>query len=513
MRPAFCPGRIRRLAARVGAWLLLALLLGPGWGARAAAQARPVDAQARPLEAGPAQGALRPPLAAWLQAAGLTLENAGMVIAPLPGGPPVFEHNAGRAFNPASTIKLLTSYAALSLLGPDYRWRTAAYLRGSLQGDVLVGDLVLKGGGDPKLVVEDLTEFVLRMRRAGLRELRGDLIIDDSLFDVGDESVERFDGDPSQPYNVRPHALLMNFKASRLTFQPGAGRVDVLLDPPLADVRIDNDIRLIAGPCRQGAQAVLVRDAPVSPAQPSVGLRVSGNYSAACGDQSVFTAVLSHRDYIHAFFKSVWQAGGGVFAGRTLLHRGAAQGSPWLEWVSPRTLAEVVGDINKFSNNVMTRNLLLQLGAESRLSGAPVRPVSPEMAAQAVSRWLTAQGLAFPELVLENGSGLSRNERISPLSMTALLRHAAAGPLSATLRQSLSLVGVDGTMRNRLKTDPVAGNAWVKTGSLNDVRTIAGYLDAASGRRYVVVLLINGPRAEAAGPVQDQLLRWIHANG
>ncbi len=456
---------------------------------------------------------LRPPLTNWLRTAGLAPEQAGAVILPLVAGAAVFDHNGMRAFNPASTMKLVTSYAALSLLGPDYRWHTSAYLRGRLQGDVLVGDLVLRGGGDPKLVVEDLAEFAARMRRAGLRELRGDLIIDDSLFDVGDESVERFDGNPSQPYNVRPHALLMNFKASRVIVQPVADRAEVSLDPPLADVQIDNDIQIVRGPCRHGAQGLLVRDVPASGGGEAVRLRVSGPYSAGCGEQSVFTAVLSHREFIHAFFKSVWLAAGGVFTGQTRLQRGGANGKPWLEWVSPRTLGDVIRDINKFSNNVMTRNLLLQLGAESFPAGQSVRSANPELARQTVVRWLQSQGLGFPELVLENGAGLSREERIAPSSMAQLLRHAAAGPLADLLRFSMPQVGVDGTMRSRMVAEPIAGNAWMKTGSLNDVRTIAGYVDALSGRRYVVVLLINGPRAEAAGPVQDQLLRWIHANG
>ncbi len=486
----------------------------------------------------PAAPALRPPLAAWIKAAGLAPDQVGVAIAPLPGGPPVFEWNSARAYNPASTMKLVTSYAALSLLGPEYRWRTSAYLQGRLQDEVLQGDLILKGGGDPKLVVEDLTEFVARMRRAGLRELRGDLVIDDSLFDVGDESVERFDGDPSQPYNVRPHALLMNFKAARVVVQPGPEGAQVSFDPPLAGVAIDNDVRLVKGACRHGAQGLLVRDVGPAGEGGLPRVRVSGPYSSGCGQQGVFTAMLSHRDYIHAFFKAVWEAAGGVFTGQTRIQRGVARGRPWLQWVSPRPLAEVVRDINKFSNNVMTRNLLLQLGAEARVPPAargagasvvlvgsntpgatpgpalePATPASPETGRQAVTRWLRSLGLSFPELVIENGSGLSRQERISPANLALLLQHAAASPVADLLRDSLPVVGVDGTMRTRLTSEPVAGQAWMKTGSLNDVRSLAGYLEAASGRRYALVLLINGPRAESTASLQDQLLRWLHANG
>ena len=468
---------------------------GPGGGA--------VASQAAPL------AALAAPLSGWLRAAGIGPEQLGLVVWPLEAASPAFEHNGARAFNPASAMKLLTSYAGLSMLGPEYRWRTGAFLRGSLRGDVLQGDLVLRGGGDPKLVAEDLAQFVSRMRGEGLRELRGDLVIDDSLYAPIDETAAAFDGDPSQPYNVLPHPLLMNFKSARLLVQPGRERAEIGFDPPLADLRIDNQVRLLPGPCRHGVAGLQVRDAAAAEAGAS-RVSISGSYSAGCGEQSLFTALLSHRRFIHGFFKAAWESAGGVFLGETRAERGAGRGQPWLEWVSPRTLAEVVRDINKFSNNVMSRNLLLQLAAEPG-RGALAEPASVERARRVLDRWLESIGLRLPELVIENGAGLSRIERLAPLSLAALLRHAAASPVAEVFRQSLSVVGRDGTMRNRLVGEPAAGQAWVKTGSLNEVRSLAGYVDAASGRRQVVVAFINGPRAEMAPSVLDQLLRWVHA--
>ncbi|HPA88734.1 MAG TPA: D-alanyl-D-alanine carboxypeptidase/D-alanyl-D-alanine-endopeptidase [Quisquiliibacterium sp.] len=464
-----------------------------------------------------------PPWAAWLAESGLAPGQVGALVVPVEGGEPLTALNAAQAFNPASTMKLLTSYASLSMLGPGYRWRTGAYLRGRLDADVLHGDLVLRGGGDPKLVIEDLDAFVARMRAAGLREVRGDLVLDDAIYEIGGDSVERFDGDPSQPYNVRPFGVLMNFKAVRVVIQPDAPGGRIRVDPELADLRIDDQIRTVKGPCRHGAAGLAVRDVPEGPGGPGTGagagprIRVSGNYSPACGEQSVFTAMLTHPQFVLALFKAAWRARGGVFDGGVRVERGAARGAPWAEWESPRTLVEVVGDVNKFSNNVMARHLLLQIGAESgmRRVGADSRrpPATVERARAVVVDWLRGQGLVFPELVLDNGSGLSRAERISPASMVRLLQHAHAGPLGEPLRQSLPLVGFDGTMKSRLPGEPVAGNAWIKTGSLDEVRTIAGYVNAASGRRHAVVLFVNGPRAEGARPLQDRFLRWVHANG
>ncbi len=558
-----------------------------------------------------AQG-LPPAVEQALQAAGVPLDRVGAYAiatgapdaqgapgaiasaAPVRPPAPIAAHNASTPLNPASTMKVVTTYAALSTLGPAYRWRTAAYLRGRVTGDVLEGDLVLRGGGDPKLVIEDMTAFVERMRQAGLREIRGDLLIDASIFDVGDYAP--LDGDAAQPYNVGPHALLMNFKSTKFVFRPHAGRLQVTLDPPLADVVVDRDVRLVKGPCRHGAAGLAIHDG----APGTMRVRVSGAYSVACGEQATFAAVLDHRRFIHGFFKAAWTAAGGVFTGRTRFASGAAQGTPWLEWVSPRTLGDVVLDINKFSNNVMARQLLLQIAAEravpattdprwaagAGVAGAPsspaplaaiarasletpapraaavdtlaarpalleapapggamldapvpsasvleprvpggmpqppqavattYAPATPERASAALQAWLARQGMAFDELVIENGSGLSRRERISASHLAQVLRHAASSAVADTMRESLPLVGVDGTMKKRLVGDPVAGHAWIKTGSLNDVRAIAGYVDAASGRRYAIAMIVNDERAEAAAPAAlDAFIRWVYEKG
>ena len=180
-----------------------------------------------------------------------------------------------------------------------------------------------------------------------------------------------------------------------------------------------------------------------------------------------------------------------------------------MQWTSPRTLGDVVKDINKYSNNVMARQVMLQTSTDLPRQ----RPATLERARKVIIGWLEKRGLRSPEIVIDNGSGLSRQERISPMTLARVLIDAAHSADAPVFLQSLPVVGVDGTMKSRLKTDPVAGNAWIKTGSLNDVRSIAGYVDAASGRRYTVVMMINGPRAEGSSPAQDALLKWIYANG
>ena len=170
--------------------------------------------------------------------------------------------------------------------------------------------------------------------------------------------------------------------------------------------------------------------------------------------------------------------------------------------------AELVRDINKFSNNVMARQLYLTLGAE--LLKLPGRS---DRSAQVVQSWLAQKNLDFPELVLENGSGLSRQERISAGSMGRLLLEAWRSAVMPELMSSLPLVAYDGTMRRRLRFESIAGQAHIKTGSLSDARTLAGYVLDQRGQRHVVVLFINHANAAAGQPAQDALLQWVYERG
>jgi len=451
------------------------------------------------------------PVGTWIAATGVTPAQVGLIALPVAGGAPLIEWNAARALNPASTMKLLSTYVALTTLGPDHRWVTSAHLDGPLTQGVLEGNLILRGGGDPKLVVEDLTEFIRRMRAAGLRDIRGDLVIDDALFDLRAEPGAPLDGDASQPYNVAPHAALMNFKSVRIVVRPAGDKAVVVLDPPLADVRLVNELAVQAGACQPGSLALWVRDGGVTSTAgggSTATIRVGGKYLPSCGEQGIYAAVLSHREFIHGFFKAAWQAAGGTLRGKTRIEAGASSRLPsWQQWVSPRALSEVAHDINKFSNNVMTRQVLLAAAA------TPAQPGSPQRMREMVRQWLDSRGLRFPELVIDNGSGLSREERISAANLGQLLVHAAAGAHGDLFRVTLPQVGFDGTMRARLQRHPIAGRAWIKTGSLRDVKSIAGYVDAASGRRYAVVMIINAEKILGAQPAQDTFLRWVYDNG
>jgi len=482
----------------------------PRGDARPGMSETPVDSQAvapAPPIALPPAGGLPEPVAAALRRAGVPPSATGFVVLPLSGtagttgtGGLAVNVNAATPLNPASTMKLVTTYAALSLLGPAYAWQTEALAGGPVDGEVLQGPLVLRGSGDPALVVEHLWLMVQRIRQQGIRTIVGDLVLDKSAFEAGSFETGTLDGDELRPYNVAPDALLLNYKAVTVTFVPDldARRVYLVALPPLAGLRVPAQVRAVDGPCGdwRGRLQADFSD-PRAP-------RFLGAYPLSCGERNWNLSLLSHDEFLAATFRALWEDSGGIWRGQ--VRTGPAPSTARrLALHESAPLADVIREINKYSNNVMTRQLYLTLGA-----AATHQPANPARSARAVRDWLGSRGLAMPELVMENGAGLSRVERISAGSMARLLAHAWGSPVMPELLSSLPVPGVDGTMKNR----PVAsGSAHVKTGLLADVRAVAGYVLAASGRRYVVVGFINHPHAGAALPAHDALLQWVYSRG
>ena len=449
------------------------------------------------------QAALPAPVAKALAQAAIPESAAGFYVHEIGTERPVIAVGAERALNPASTIKLLTTYAALELLGPAYTWRTEAYAGGALKEDVLAGDLVIKGYGDPKLTLENFWLLVRDLRGRGLREIRGDLVLDRSHFAGAETDPAKFDEQPTRPYNTAPDALLVNYKAIRLQFvpDPEARVVRIVPEPPLPQIQIANQLVLDSAPCGDWL-ARFKLDA--QGAGNAVRLAFSGNYSRDCGERTRHFSVLNHQQYLLALFTHLWREQGGVFAGGVREGAAAREARLIAVFQSP-ALAEIVRDINKFSNNVMARQLYLTLGAAG--AGAPA---TADKAQRVVRQWLSSKGLAFPELVLENGSGLSRIERISASSLGQLLLAAFKSAVMPELMASLPLAAVDGTMKKRLAGAELAGQAHIKTGSLSGVRAIGGYVLDGRGRRVVVVMIVNHANAANAQPVQDALLRWVY---
>ncbi len=436
-----------------------------------------------------------------LRVAGIPLTAVAIVVQDIAGGRPLLAVNPAAPMNPASTMKLVTTYAGLELLGPAFKWRTEAYLGGPLRDGVLEGDLALKGQGDPKLTLEAFWLFLRDLRARGLKDIRGDLVLDRSHFAARDFDATRFDGDGLRPYNVGPDALLINFKAVRFNFVPEPERriARIFAEPRI--VEVTGTLRLAEGGCGDWRERM---KADFQSQPPSPRAVFSGTYSTACGEHDWHVAMLSPTQYAGSLFRLLWGELGGILGG-SARDGTAPPGKPFATLESP-SLSETVRDINKYSNNVMARQLFLTIAADQ--AGVPGTTANAQ---RAIKAWLATKGLDFPELVMENGAGLSRIERISAQSLASLLVAAFRSPVMPELLASLPLVAVDGTMRKRMKSESIAGQAHIKTGSLSDVRAIAGYVLDRNGRRQAVAMIVNHPNAQQSQAAQDALLNWVYA--
>ena len=437
-----------------------------------------------------------------LKQAGVNLDSVALDVRGVNDKSALLSLNNQSSFKPASIMKLVTTQAALELLGPNYRWITRVYADGVQTGDILQGNLVIEGSGDPRFAYEDLWRLLRQLRSMGLRDIRGNLVLDRSLFQVMPDDTAVFDGQPSRSYNAQPDALLLDAKALQVRLSPDLATqsLHISFEPPLSGFTVQvpklspaacNDVRVQLQP-------------ELSP----LGLRFAGSYPIACGERSMsfHLHTLNHVQYFNAVFRALWSELGGSISGETREGKASPNSRELAQWQSA-TLAQDIRDINKYSNNVMARNLLLSIAAQP--GGVPA---TAAISNGKVVNWLAASGIESAGMVLDNGSGLSREARISARTMAALLQRSWQQATMPEFIASLPVAGLDGTMGKRVAEAAVKGHAHIKTGSLGDVASIAGYVSAKSGRRIVVVCMINHPNANEARAGFDRLLEWIYDN-
>lgn len=431
-----------------------------------------------------------------LAAAQIPPAAVAVVVQPLDSPRPLLAHNAQRAMNPASVMKLVTTYSALEILGPAATWQTGAWSEAQADSKGrLAGPLYLKGSGDPKFAQEHFSALLRQLQVRGIRHIDGDLVLDNSVFDLPPFDPAAFDNKPLRAYNVGPDGLLVDYRALRFTLKPEAEGVQFWSETPSEGLQVSARLTPDSGPCNSWRDRLEIRQSPGR-------LDISGPYPVSCGERSLYLSPLGTEAHTEGLFRALWRELGGTLQGRVRYGTTPPQARLLASQESP-PLTEVVRDINKWSNNVMARQLFITLGS---VDG---QPSNETKARQRLTQWLQGKGLNFPELVLENGSGLSRIERISATSLNRLLLAAWQSPVMPEFMASLPLAGVDGTMKRRLTDSPATGRAHVKTGFLEGVRALAGYVQDAKGRRYAVTFLINHPQAGNGQTAMDALLLWV----
>lgn len=454
-----------------------------------------------PLDAALAGGSLPDAVSAALARAKIPQDRFSVFVQEIGADKPILAFNADTPRNPASAIKLLTTYLALESLGPTFTWKTTALAASAPRGGVLDGDLYLKGSGDPYLVLERYWLLIRELRLRGVREIGGDVVIDNSYFDVGDLDPGDFDGRPYSTYNVIPDALMVNFQAVNFMFRPDvtAHRVEIIADPLPANLRIRNQVQLVDGNCA-GTQN------RINFAVASVGGRdeatFTGRFSRKCVEYRVTRSLMKAPAYAYGLFRALWEESGGTIRGNYRRAAAPSAGMRVLATLESVPLTSVITATNKHSNNIMARHLLLTLGAQR--FGAPG---TVEKGQRAVQDELTRLGLDFPELEIGNGAGLTRDTRISARSLARLLLAAERGLYGPEFESSLALAGLDGTAKRRFSGSEFAGHMHLKTGTLNNVHALAGYVQTPGGRKFAVSMIQNSPGW--GDEVQQAMLRWV----
>lgn len=414
----------------------------------------------------------------------------------------VVSQNPDTPRSPASTVKVVTTFIALDSLGPAFTWHTRAAVHGDLNEGVLDGDLVLQGGGDPYMTLERWWSFARALRAKGLKTIHGDIVVDDTAFSLPAEDRGDFDGRPNRSYNVLPNALMVNFQSIEFSVLPDSAtrHINIVASPSPGNLAIENRVRFVAGRC--GAAAARV-DFKVDSARWDK-IVFSGALSPNCAERSFTRVLLQPATYAFGTFVELWRELGGEFTGKLRVEAAPADTQALLNFDS-LTLGEIVRLTNKYSSNLMARHLLLTMGGE-RLGA----PATLEKGAAAMADWSRAHGLDLQDMEIDNGSGLSRRTRISVLQMAKLLSVAYHSRYAPEFLASLPLAGVDGTLRSRMNSTP-AGAVRLKTGHIDGVSGVAGYVTAASGKTYVLVSLVNHARADygAGEPVHAALVNWI----
>ena len=425
------------------------------------------------------------------------------------------------AMNPASTMKLITTLTSLDVLGPQYRWRTNIYTDGLIRQGILKGNLYLQGTGDPKLVPEELVKMMRAIQNLGIQKIDGNLFFDRSAYAASVMEHNTIDGESLRAYNVPPDPLLYAFRT--LSFQLGKSRtadfIDISYTPPLSQLKVVNQMQLVNQSCDGWKSNIRLNLEPegdgASTNQPITAL-FSGSFPNTCKGVSYNVVALNANTFLTQGLTAAWELAGGTWIQAPTGKSGTVPlAARLLLQFEGITLADDVQDINKYSNNVMARQLMLTLALEKM-----GKPASTENGELVIQSWLKGLGLQFPELVIENGSGLSRNEAISAEHMNQVLVAARNLSVADTFYNSLPIAGTDGTMRNRLMTHlrkflhlKKKPEARIKTGSLADVRAISGYVMSKSGKMYAVTSFINHPNAWRGLDAHDQLLAWLLDDG
>ena len=422
----------------------------------------------------------------------LSRSRVAVQVVSLDDGSVVYARNADELLNPASNVKLFTTATALVRLGPDFRFETEFLVddpanprrrKGQGPGDIQ-GNLYVRGKGDPSINSQRLWQIANELYYAGLRSVSGDLVLDDSWFD-GERVGPGFDQEDSdRAYMAPTGAVSLNWNAIGAHVSPGdavgePGRID--LDPPSEFFVVENRVRTTRA---RSLRRLWVSSVPMGDKQKIV---VSGRMPLGSSPVGVWRKIDEPSLYFGHTLKH-YLALRGVRVRGKIVRRAIPEGARAFMLHQSDTLDLVLKRVNKSSSNFMAEQLVKTLGAQ--VVGAP--GTWPKGIA-AIEEFLAAEvGIPLGTFVMKNGSGLNDTNRFSSAQVCRLLRHMwRRFPLAPEYLSSLGIAAKDGTLHYRMEGTDAAGRLRAKTGTLENVSALSGYVQSVAGERFAFSIMVN----------------------
>ncbi len=436
----------------------------------------------------------------------LDRDQTAISIVELPEGRPIYSLNENLPLLPASVMKLFTTAAALHYLGPEFHFQTDVLYRGERHGEIIRGDLILRGGGDPVLTPEKLWQAATRLREQGIRYVTGRLIADTSFFDDYDRAPSWREERSQRAYDAKIGALSVNFNVVAVHIRPGEQGGDELnawLEPAPKYIRLINEGRTT----RRGGNTVKAwrEEANGVPI-----IKVTGNMRRGSEEQEVYLNILEPARFAAETFRAALEQAGIEIVGPTVKSTTRVNGELLHRHWSP-PLTTILKELNTYSNNFIAEQVVKSLAAV-KLD----QPGTHADGLRLIADFLRTQRVDLRGIRLADGSGLSRKNRFTAGATTdflkAMLPRFDIGPdFMAVMR----VMGARGTFSSRLKDSPARGRIRAKTGSLSGVSNLAGYVSSRDGRLFAYTLFLNNNRCGYGGAdrVEDRIVNAIYLLG
>ena len=391
--------------------------------------------------------------------------------------------NSNRSRSPGSVTKLFTAFAAIDLLGSQYQWKTEAYIDQKDNGKDSIDYLLIRGGGDPSFSINDLESFILKIRATGIREIRNGIHLDQSFFKQRKKSTGSFDQSPLRPYNTMHSSLIVNSNKLDLSFRFNSKTKEIVVTPSFLPkgVSIQNNLSIGSGDCKDFRSQVNFKERLEGK---TIMILINGFYPGQCPNFDHDLAITEPEHYFYGAFKKIWMDSGGTINGH-YKRRKKSKMNALIAHMDSEELNSVLRLILKESDNMASRNVFLSFAEKSYQTNL-------RNTRKAVYKSMKNNDVQWHNLnFIENGSGLSRKTRLKPESVMGLLKKIDQETKFLEIKSMLPVSGIDGTLKNIYRSETLRGQMKLKTGTLNGVRCLAGFITSKTGKKYRFVFMHN----------------------